>query len=186
MLSWDPIAAEFEGSLSLLSNGQVLFDLGGELNGLTSRLSSSAAGSVFLVEAEGRRVEIRAPLQFRGALAAGFVHLGLLDVVLRILSGRTPPSADGIRRQYRLEPFAEVEAEPSRPDLADCHGYAFTVREHDIEVATATLWVERVLGLPRERSQTIRAPARFSATEIYWGFEEATVLRDRPSSSDLI
>lgn len=170
--SGDAVDAEFEGSVDLRQTGEALIDLRGELNSVVSRFSSSADGRRFIVQAQGHEIDIQAPDRFRDILAAGFVRLGMLDVVLRVLSGNPPRSADALRREYRLEALAEIEAEPSRPDLADCLGHAYTVRDYDIEVATATLWIDRFRGYPRERSQSIRPPVRLQSTEVYWDFQE--------------
>jgi len=168
--SAESLAAELEGSVELRSTGDVLIDLRGDLGAVETRLTSSPDGSRFVVQAEGRDIVLPAPTDFRDILAAGFVRLGLLDVVLRLLGRRLPRSADEFRRNYALEAFAEVEAESSRPDLSDCRGYALSVRGHLFEVATATLWIERIGGDPRERSQSVRAPVNLSSTEIYWDF----------------
>jgi hypothetical protein len=151
----------------------VLIDLFGEVSAANTRLTSSSDGRLLTVQAEERDLVVPLPRGFREILAAGFVRLGLLDVLLRVLSGDVPTSADKPRQKYRLEPYAEVEAEPSRPDLSDCLGYAFSVRDHLIEVATATLWIDRFHGQPRERSQSIRGPRYLGSTELYWDFRGA-------------
>lgn len=170
--SGDSVSAEFEGSVDLRPSGDALIDLQGELNSVVSRFATSADGRRLIVQAQGREVDIQAPDRFRAVLAAGFVRLGLLDLVLRVLSGNPPRSADALRREYHLEALTDVEAEPSRPDLADCLGHAYIVRNYDIEVATATLWIDRFRGYPRERSQSIRPPVRLTSTEVYWEFQE--------------
>lgn len=166
------VSAEFEGSVDLRPSGEALIELRGELNGVVSRLSSSTDGRRFIVQAQGREVDIQAPDRFRKVFATGFVRLGVLDLVLRVLSGKPPQSANALRREYHLEALTDVEADPLRPDLADCLGHASTVRNYDIEVATATLWIDRFRGYPRERSQSIRPPVGLTSTELYWDFQE--------------
>lgn len=168
--SGEAVASELEGSVELRSSGEVLLDIQGDLGSVDTRLTSSSDGRRLVVQAGGRDLVLPAPAEFRDVLAAGFIRLGLLDLLLRLLSGNVPYSADDLRRSYRLEAFAEVEAEPSRPDLADCLGHAFSVRDHLIEVAVATLWIDRFRGDPRERAQSVRVPPNLSTTEIYWDF----------------
>lgn len=81
--SGEAVASELEGSVELRSSGEVLLDIQGDLGSVDTRLTSSSDGRRLVVQAGGRDLVLPAPAEFRDVLAAGFIRLGLLDLLLR-------------------------------------------------------------------------------------------------------
>jgi len=165
------VESDLEGSVELRPAGTALVYLRGELGGSPFKLESASDGRQLYGIARDRPIAMQAPAQFRDLVVADFLRLGLLDMVFRIVNGDLHQSGEDLRRQLRLAALASVEAEPTRPDLSDCLGHAFTVRDHGRDVATATLWIDRFDGHPQERSQSMRMAVPFLFTELYWEFE---------------
>ena len=164
------LTAELTGNVELLPAGEARIDLRGELGSLPATLVSSEDGRQLTVESGGRDLVMDAPRSFRSLLATGFVRVGVVDTIVRLLGGTLPQDPDALRKDTKLRPIANVDAEPSRPDLEDCTGHAFSVhQDRGFEIATATLWIERETGLPRERAHSMRL-IEASSTEQYWGF----------------
>ncbi len=164
------LTADLAGNVELRPSGEARIDLQGDLGSVPAKVVSSESGRQLTVESGDRDVVIDAPRPFRALLATGFVRVGVLDTIVRLLGGNLPKDADGLRRDTTLRAIADIDAEPSRPDLMDCTGHAFSVhQDRGFEIATATLWIERESGLPRERSQSMRL-IQASSTEQYWGF----------------
>jgi hypothetical protein len=164
------LTAELTGNVELLPLGEAKVDLEGELGSLPARLVSSEDGRQLTVESGSRNLVMHAPESFRALLATGIVRVGVVDTIVRLLGGTLPHDPAALRRDTKLRPIANVDAEPSREDLADCTGHAFTVhQDRGFEIATATLWIERATGLPRERAHSMRL-LEASSTEQYWGF----------------
>jgi hypothetical protein len=164
------LTADLQGKVDLRPSGGARIELEGDLGSLPARLVSSENGHQLTVESGGRDLVMDAPRSFRALLAIGFVRVGVLDTIVRLLGATLPQHPDGLRKDTRLRAIAEIDAEPSRPDLMDCTGHAFSVhQDRGFEVATATLWIERASGLPRERSQSMRL-IQATSTEQYWGF----------------
>jgi hypothetical protein len=159
------LSANLEGGVELRPTGQAMIELHGDLGSVPTKLVSTEGGDELIVESGDRDVVIDAPESMRDRVATGLVRVGLLDTVVRML-GR---SLEG-HMNTELRWITDIDAEPSRPDLGDCTGYAFSVHEgRGYEIATATLWIERDSGLPRERSQSMHVISATS-TEQYWGF----------------
>jgi hypothetical protein len=169
--STELVMSDLEGSVELQPAGKALVYLRGELGGSPAKLESTSDGRQLVGTARDRRIDMQAPAQFRDLLVADFLRLGLLDVVFRILNGDLAQSGEELRRQLHLDALALVEAESTRPDLSDCLGHAFTVRDRGHDLATATLWIDRFDGHPQERSQSMRMAVPFLFTEVYWEFE---------------
>jgi hypothetical protein len=170
--SGELVTTHLEGVVELGPSNRVQMELRGEWESLPATLEPSDDQRRIVGDVRGRRIDYVVPKGFRDSLAVGFVRLGLLEMVFRIVDGAGLRSGDALRRQLRLDALAVLEPEPTRPDLSACLGNAFTIRDRGRDMATATLWIDQLDDHPQERSQWLRMAVPMGITELYWDWRE--------------
>jgi len=145
------VTADLSGSLTMIPSGETSLSADGEFAGEPVTLRLTAEGERYTYGNTTQRTLAMRPAELEDALAIGFMRMGVLHNLARLVEAEPPDhAAGGVGAWVVVDDFAGVRL--PQPGLA----FAITVAGEPAGTAVLDLDAN---GLPLDRRQTVQLPS---------------------------